>query len=291
MNYSQVIREQIQQGIIVCPKSHKKLKIVAKSLLSPEKKYSYHANHVPILITDSKLLKLYATQSKRMNFEYTSHVQKIKNNLFNKIRSYDYRTKHSLNAEQTITKNLNRNAVCVSIGGGPVRTHEQFINLNIGLFPNVDIVGDGHQLPYKNNSVDAVYSNAVFEHLHSPDLAAKEMFRVMKKGAKAYVSTPFMQSYHGYPNHYQNFTVSGHVKLFERQGFKVLDSGCCVGPTTAIRFLIAKYLLNYLPKPINYIARLFWEPISLLLGPLDLLLRNKDTAHMMASTTYVLLEK
>ena len=291
MNYSQAIQQQIRGGVIVCPRTHKKLTINKELLTTSSHQYVYHANHIPILITDSKLLHLYAAQSKRMNFEYSEHVQKIKNNWLNKLRSHDYRSQQSIIAESKITQKLKKDAVCVSIGGGPVRTHEQFINLNIGLFPNVDIVGDGHQLPYANNSVDAVYSNAVFEHLHSPDVAASEMYRVMKKGAKAYISTPFMQSYHGYPNHYQNFTVSGHTKLFERQGFKVLDSGCCVGPTTAIRFLIAKYLLNYLPKPINYIARLLWEPISLLLAPLDLLLRNKDTAHMMASTTYVLLEK
>ena len=73
---------------------------------------------------------------------------------------------------------------------------------------------DAHQMPFPDNSFDYVYSLAVFEHLHSPWIAAEEIFRVLKPGGKVFVLTAFMQHMHGYPNHYFNMTTSGLQRIF-----------------------------------------------------------------------------
>ncbi|OGV68942.1 MAG: hypothetical protein A2283_16865 [Lentisphaerae bacterium RIFOXYA12_FULL_48_11] len=165
------------------------------------------------------------------------------------------------------------------------------MNVNIGPFPNVDIIADAHCLPYANNSVDAIYCEAVFEHLHTPVLAAQEICRVLKKGRKAYICTPFLQAYHGYPCHYQNFTLTGHINLFEKAGLKIVSSGTCVGPTYVLRNMIAVFIANYTPFPIRTILRILWAGVSMAIAPLDILLRNKNNSHIMASTTYLLAEK
>lgn len=288
--YHAKVMELIHQGIIVCPVTQKKLKVVGELLISQGEKYALQ-DHVPILLAKKSNIQVYSKSSNRMNMEYKKAMQLVKNSWFNQLRSYDYRTKSSKEAEHALFQNTNNQSICLSIGGGPQRQHPKLLNLNIGNFPNVDIVGDAHQLPFKSNTVDRIYSNAVFEHLHSPQVACQEMWRVLKKGGRAFVTTPFLQAYHGYPNHYQNFTLTGHDLLFKKQGFRIISSGPSVGPTMAVRFMVAKYLLHYFPKPLNLVLRGLWEPISLILGPLDLLLRDHPEAHFLASTTFALIEK
>ncbi|MDA8774942.1 class I SAM-dependent methyltransferase [Opitutales bacterium] len=75
---------------------------------------------------------------------------------------------------------------------------------------------DAHLMPFPDDSFDYVYSLAVFEHLHSPWIAAEEIFRVLKPGGKVFVLTAFMQHMHGYPNHYFNMTTSGAKRIFSQ---------------------------------------------------------------------------
>lgn len=80
--------------------------------------------------------------------------------------------------------------------------------------PSLDYVVDAHSLPFENDTFDFVYSLAVFEHLHSPWVAAKEIYRVLKPGGKVYILTAFMQHMHGYPSHYFNMTTMGLKRIF-----------------------------------------------------------------------------
>ena len=80
--------------------------------------------------------------------------------------------------------------------------------------PALDYVVDAHSMPFADNTFDFVYSLAVFEHLHSPWIAAKEIYRVLKPGGKVYILTAFMQHLHGYPYHYFNMTTMGLQRIF-----------------------------------------------------------------------------
>ncbi len=44
--------------------------------------------------------------------------------------------------------------------------------------------GDAHSLPFEDNQFDVVYCRYVLEHLHNPEVAVAEMFRVLKQGGK-----------------------------------------------------------------------------------------------------------
>jgi SAM-dependent methyltransferase len=80
---------------------------------------------------------------------------------------------------------------------------------------HLDVVADAHALPFADASFDFVFSLAVFEHLHSPWIAAKEIARVLRPGGSCYTLAAFHQPLHGYPDHYFNATESGLRRLFQ----------------------------------------------------------------------------
>jgi ubiquinone/menaquinone biosynthesis C-methylase UbiE len=164
--------------------------------------------------------------------------------------------------------------------------------LNIARLPNADVVGDAERLPIAANSIDAVYCEAVFEHLENPELAATEMFRVLKPGSVSFVCTPFMQAFHGYPSHFQNYTIRGHERLFQRAGFRILESGTCVGPAWAVADMVDLFITQYGPRLIRRPARAVWRGFArLFIRPLDKWLGARKDSYAMASTTYVLITK
>ena len=67
-----------------------------------------------------------------------------------------------------------------------MREHPSLVNVNIGPFANVDVVADAHHLPYADASVDAIFCEAVLEHLVQPHEAVKELFRVCRSEASVY---------------------------------------------------------------------------------------------------------
>jgi SAM-dependent methyltransferase len=180
----------------------------------------------------------------------------------------------------------------ISIGGGPLRAHPTFWNLNLAPFPNVDVVGDAHRLPLLSSGVGAIHCEAVLEHLEDPEVAVAEMFRVLMPGGLVFAATPFLQVFHGYPDHYRNFTLSGHRRLFVSSGFEILDSGACVGPAFALVDVASNLLREYVPTRV--LSRLSWL-VTRLVGravvQLDRLFLRSPASHVVASTTFVLARK
>ena len=140
--------------------------------------------------------------------------------------------------------------------------------------------------------MSGVHCEAVLEHLEFPDEAVREMYRVLAPGGIVFAATPFLQPYHAYPDHYQNFTLRGHVRLFERAGFSVMDSGTCVGPTFALVDLAANYAREFTPGRIP--SRLVERAIRLAGNVVrlpDLRLRHHRESSKLASSTFVLAAK
>ena len=199
----------------------------------------------------------------------------------------DHRTAASREAFRLAIVEQPAGSLCISVGGGPARAHPRLVNVNIGPFPGVDVVGDAHRLPYADGSVDAVFCEAVLEHLERPDAAVAEMRRVLRSGGQVFAATPFLQRYHGHPDHYQNFTLTGHRRLFERAGFNVLESGTCVGPSYALTTLGGDYLREFVPTRVA--SRAAWMLFGLASLPLRFIDRVLPAtgAHVLASSTFV----
>lgn len=107
--------------------------------------------------------------------------------------------------------------------GGKHIEHNNVVQVDVFCFPMVDVVASADALPFKANAFDAVISQAVFEHLQYPEVAASEIWRILKANGIAKIDTAFLQPEHAYPHHYFNATEAGLKHWF--RDFDVQWSG------------------------------------------------------------------
>lgn len=288
-----LIEQQIRLGLLRGPGKQEALRRAGLELIDEDgKSYPLLGGRVPVLLPDMQQADAYARSSERMNKDYSATGMESARSPLQRLKAFltqDYRTKSSRNAFAALFRT--KDDLVLSVGGGPLRPHPQLTNLNIGPFPNVDVVADAHVLPYRDVVVDAIYCEAVLEHLKAPHAALAEMHRVLKPNGPILAITPFLQAYHGYPHHYQNFTLTGHCAALEGAGFTIVESGTCVGPMYTMVSLTSTVLAEYLPKFIGVPLRAVWWICGVFLRPLDLLIARRQNAHIVASTTYVLASK
>jgi len=107
------------------------------------------------------------------------------------------------------------NGILLDCGAGKRKDYySNVVNFEVVPYASTDVRGVGEVLPFKDSSFDAVISIAVLEHVKNPFQCAAELIRVLKPGGDLYCCVPFLQPYHGYPNHYYNMTAQGLVNLF-----------------------------------------------------------------------------
>ena len=59
-----------------------------------------------------------------------------------------------------------------------------------GYFKEVNLISKGDDLPFKDNTVDFVFTSHVIEHFYDPIKALKEWYRVIKKGGYIFIIAP-----------------------------------------------------------------------------------------------------
>jgi SAM-dependent methyltransferase len=106
--------------------------------------------------------------------------------------------------------------------------HVRLIAFDIYASPGTQFVADAHGIPLADGSVDAVWIQAVLEHVLEPARVVGEIGRVLKPAGLVYAETPFMQQVHEGPFDFTRFTENGHRWLF--RGFEHIDSGAVSGP-------------------------------------------------------------
>lgn len=143
--------------------------------------------------------------------------------------------------------NKHHGGVVVDLGAGfRPEYYDDIINLELGNFVTTDVRSFAEKLPFKDNSVDCIFSLAVLEHVMRPWDVAKEIERVLKPGGTLRVDTAFMAARHGYPNHYYNMTVEGLTNLFTQ--IDVESTGASVfGHATYSLYWTARIFRDALP--------------------------------------------
>ena len=84
-----------------------------------------------------------------------------------------------------------------------------------------DLLADLHSLPLKDDHVDRAVLLHVLEHVYDPLRVLLELHRVMKPGARLFVSVPFLHELHHAPDDYFRYTRFGLTSLFHKAGFVV----------------------------------------------------------------------
>jgi hypothetical protein len=109
---------------------------------------------------------------------------------------------------------------------GIVPEHLRYVGVDILEGPNVDIVGDAHELSslVEPGSVDAVFSIATFEHLAMPWRCAVEINKVLKPGGVCFVLSHQTFPLHETPWDFFRFSDNAWHALFNQAtGFEILD--------------------------------------------------------------------
>ena len=144
------------------------------------------------------------------------------------------------NGPRKIQKFISPDTLVIDVGSGPERLGKEFINVDVFPFPEVDIVADAAQLPFRDNSIGALVNESLLEHVALPDLVAREMVRVLKPGGFLYVSAPFIHPYHASPDDFNRWTSSGLRFLF--RDLEIVETGVRSGPWSALLMFLAYWL-------------------------------------------------
>ena len=142
-----------------------------------------------------------------------------------------------------ILQSLLDNQIVVEIGAGNMALDDPcIIRMDVTLSPYVDLVTDAHYMPFLPESLDYIFSLAVFEHLRNPFLTAQSIHEVLKDGGYIYHECNFVFAYHGYPHHYFNASMQGMEQVFS--DFTSLRKGVATYqmPSFALDMVLGTYL-------------------------------------------------
>jgi SAM-dependent methyltransferase len=145
-----------------------------------------------------------------------------------------------------LIKESGNEAVILDIGCGNRRLAKNVINFDIEKEHNINVVGDGHFLPFKENSFDLIICQAVLEHVIKPQVVVDDIYNTLKCNGIVYAEIPFLQGYHGDPHDYTRFTLKGIRNLFSH--FSILNCNVSVGPFSVLSWWLRKIPTILLPN-------------------------------------------
>lgn len=193
--------------------------------------------------------------------------------------------------------NAMERAIVLVVGGGRQREwldkalnaseSVRVVYSDIDVGADIDLFCDGHALPFRDESFDAVITTAVLEHVLYPERVAGEISRVLKTGGWLYSELPFMQQVHEGAYDFTRYTLSGHRRLFN--SVAEVESGMVAGPGTALVWSLENFFLAFVSRSAS--RKLVKLGIRLGFSWLkytDYLLVNKPQAMDGASCTYLL---
>ncbi|MHB1036362.1 MAG: glycosyltransferase [Pirellulales bacterium] len=142
------------------------------------------------------------------------------------LRLTELNPTHPYGARARAIVEENRGGLVLDFGAGntpPECLFPHVVALDVQQFRNTDIVATTDRLPFRDDTFDAVVSQAVFEHVPDPIQAARELCRVLKPGGTIHIDTAFMQPLHGDPSHYFNMTLAALRRVMAP--FAEVDAG------------------------------------------------------------------
>lgn len=172
-------------------------------------------------------------------------------------------------SSQDFVNSLNPHDQVLSVGSGVLRLKGNVTHLDYEPYPHLEVVGDAHNLPFRDNSFDAVICESLLEHVREPARVINEMRRILKPGGKVYVMMPFMFNFHAAPNDFHRFT---HRGLEHRmQGFRKDELKVIAGPTSALSCVLIEWCAMVFSFGSSKLYRLLSLVFLVLLAPLKLL--------------------
>jgi SAM-dependent methyltransferase len=131
-----------------------------------------------------------------------------------------------------------------------------YINNDITVF-------DGKNIPFADDTFDAVICTEVMEHVYEHQALVDEIYRVCKPGAKGILTIPFSARYHYIPYDYYRYTPSALEHIFNK--FSVVE----IAPRgTDVVSICAKIIVLYFRNCIpNSLIKFLFFPLLILTLP------------------------
>jgi SAM-dependent methyltransferase len=173
----------------------------------------------------------------------------------------------------------------LDVGAGGRRIAHGTVTLDAFAGPDVDVVGDIHDMPIPTDSFDCVFCTGTLEHVRDPAQAVREIHRVLKPGGIAHIDVPFIQGYHADPTDYWRFTLDG-LRLLCRD-FEELDAGVHIGPTCGLVWVAREWADSIFTN--KHLSNLLLAVVAFILAPmkyLDYLMIRHPKSHRVASAVY-----
>ena len=189
-------------------------------------------------------------------------------------------------------KKFPREGQTLNLGSGPNIIDQSVANVDIYPYKGVSIVSDILSVPLEEGSVARIISDNVLEHVKEPQLAVKEIHRLLESGGVAYISTPFLYPFHSSPSDYQRWTKGGLIELFK--DFEMVEIGVRAGPFSTLTVylnhlfaLIFSFGSKRLESILVNVVMFVFFPIKLL----DIIFNYWPGAESMAAVFYCVVKK
>jgi uncharacterized protein YbaR (Trm112 family)/SAM-dependent methyltransferase len=179
-------------------------------------------------------------------------------------------------------ENMDTNATIINLGSKSDYGIKKIVNIDIIRYPNVDVVGDGHELPFEDASVDGVIMKSVIQYLKNPIHVINEISRVCKPGAYVFVEAPFLQGITFDPIDYARYTPAGMDELFS--SFERMNIEVSPGPSASLAWILREYFAVFFDNHILYkTIKLIMAWVTFPIRYLDLFLVKKKNPYLIAS--------
>jgi SAM-dependent methyltransferase len=132
---------------------------------------------------------------------------------------------------------------------------------------------------------------AVLEHLHTPEVAISEAFRVLKPGGFLYLEVPFLQGFHADPHDYFRFTQVGLKSILKDNGLIILTD-VSSGPFSALNWIIRDLFSNISPfVRLNLGIRFVLSWVFFPMKYFDFFVKKTKASNRLACEYYYLIKK
>lgn len=157
---------------------------------------------------------------------------------------------------------------------GSIFKNSNYYCFDITKDKKVDIVGDIQELPFKDNSIDAIICLSVLEHLFEPQKAVEQIRRCLKIGGIAFFYLPFLHPYHG-RDYFDGYRFSKDSLEYMFRNFSEMKLQPCGGYiNTLFNFITGfrlknRFSLYFLEKPLYFLIKLLrGRPVNKLHNPI-----------------------
>lgn len=97
----------------------------------------------------------------------------------------------------------------------------EYLNLDKSTMP--DIFASADAIPRKDSTYDLVICSELLEHVYDPKLVLSEIARVLKPGATALITVPFMYPFHADPSDFGRYAKPFWEKTLRELDFSFID--------------------------------------------------------------------